>query len=68
MKNNNNFNFTNTQNLLKNYKNKKTHRGFSSQEMCDFLDIPNNMGLEYNTSRSNHIVKYFKLTNTKIKE
>jgi hypothetical protein len=31
--------------------------------MCDFLNIPNTMGLEYNTSRGNHDVKYFKLIN-----
>lgn len=60
------FNFTNTQNLRRKYKN-DNYRGFSGNEMCQFLNIPNKMGLEYNESRSNCGVKYY-YNNPKIKE
>lgn len=60
------FNFTNTQNLRRKYKN-DNYRGFSGNEMCQFLNIPNKMGLEYNASRSNCGVKYYYI-NPKINE
>jgi hypothetical protein len=60
------FNFTNTQNLRRKYKN-DNHRGFSGKEMCQFLNIPYEMGLEYNASRSNLGVKNY-YNNNKLKE
>ena len=60
------FNFTNTQNLRGKYKN-DNYRGFSGNEMCQFLNIPNKMGLEYNASRSDRGVKYY-YNNPRIKE
>jgi hypothetical protein len=60
------FNFTNTQNLRIKYKN-DNYRGFSGKEMCQFLNIPYEMGLEYNASRSNLGVKNY-YNNHKLKE
>lgn len=60
------FNFTNTQNLRRKYKN-DNYRGFSGKEMCQFLNIPYEMGLEYNASRSNLGVKNYYINN-KLKE